>query len=309
MGGAGPPPLSASSRLAAAEAPVDVRAPRTMPGGATPGRFIDADGILLHVRCDGRGEGTCGSADAVGHPPLVYLHSLGTELRIWDPLIARLPGRLHVRLDLRGHGLSEVPTGPYRIADMAGDVLAVLADLEIERAVLVGVSIGGQIALRVALERPRSVRGLVALDTAARIGDRATWNARMDEVRAGGLEAIADAVVARWFAPSIAARDPMAQRGYRNLLLRTPVAGYLAACAALRDEDLRARLGAIDCPSLVLCGSEDTATPPALVRGLAAALPRARYREIEDAGHLPCIDRPDRTARHLASFRDDLASD
>ena len=264
--------------------------------------FVDADGVMLHVRREAAARAPAHADRADGIPSLVYLHSLGTDLRIWDGVVARLPEHEHLRIDLRGHGLSDVPAGDYTIARMTDDVIAVLEQVGLQRTVVVGVSVGGQIALRAALARPASVVGVVALDTAARIGDRATWDARIAAVRAGGIEAIADAVVERWFAASIADRAPLARRGYRNLLLRAPVAGYLATCAALRDEDLTPHLAALRQPVLVMCGSDDTATPPALVQDLAAALPRARYLELDDTGHLPCIDRPDVTARHIGAF-------
>lgn len=267
-------------------------------GAAT---FVDADGVTLHARVDEPTE-----PPAAGALPLVFVHSLGTDLRIWDAVIARLPGFLRVRVDLRGHGLSDAPSGDYALATLAGDVLHVLDRVSLADAVFVGVSIGGQVALQVALDAPERVAGLVLLDTAARIGDRAGWEARRDEVRAHGLAASADAVVGRWFPPVSRARDPLAPRGYRNLLLRTPVDGYLGACAALRDADLRDRTADVASPALVLCGADDEATPPALVRGLADALPDARYAEIAGAGHLPCLDRPDHVARHVAAFLDEL---
>ena len=260
-------------------------------------RFVSLRGITLHVRRDG--PPPAGAGDA---PTLVYLHSLGTDMRIWDDVVARLPGHSHLRLDLRGHGLSDAPPGEYTITAMTEDLLALLSHAGVGHAVLIGISIGGQIALRAALERPQLAAGLIVLDTAARIGEVGSWEERMAEVRRGGLAAIADEVVGRWFAPSIRERDPLAPRGYRNLLLRTPASGYVSACAALRDEDLSGGLAAIARPVLVMCGSEDAATPPSLVRGLARALPRALYVEIEDAGHLPCIDRPDVTADHIAAF-------
>jgi 3-oxoadipate enol-lactonase len=270
---------------------------RPSAGAAT---FVDVDGVTLHARID---EPTPPSAPEA--PPLVFVHSLGTELRIWDDVVARLPANRRVRVDLRGHGLSDAPPGDYTLAGLASDVLGVLDHVGVAKAVFVGVSIGGQVALQAALDAPQRVAGLVLLDTAARIGDRAAWEARRAEVRAEGLAASADAVVGRWFAP--ASRDPSAFRGYRNLLLRTPAAGYLGACAALRDADLRDLAAGIAAPALVLCGSEDAATPPALVRGLADALPDARYVEVEGAGHLPCLDRPDEVAAHVAAFLRRLA--
>lgn len=268
------------------------------PSGAAV--FVDVDGVTLHARVDAP-ETTAAVA------PLVFVHSLGTDLRIWDAVVARLPATQRVRIDLRGHGLSDAPSGDYALATLAADVLGVLDQLGVAAAVFVGVSIGGQVALQAALDRPERVAGLVLLDTAARIGDRAGWEERRAEVRAHGLVASAEAVVGRWFPPASRARDPLAPRGYRNLLVRTPVAGYLGACAALRDADLRDRMGDIALPTLVLCGAEDTATPPALVRGLADAIPNARYAEIAGAGHLPCLDRPDEVAGHVAAFLDGIA--
>lgn len=262
--------------------------------------FVDVGGVTLHARVDP-------PATAAAAPPLVFVHSLGTELRIWDAVVAQLPANRRVRVDLRGHGLSDAPSGDYALATLAADVLGVLEQLGVGAAVFVGVSIGGQVALQAALDRPERVAGLVLLDTAARIGDRAAWEARRSEVRAHGLAPSAEAIVGRWFPPASRARDPLAPRGYRNLLVRTPVAGYLGACAALRDADLRDRIADIAQPTLVLCGAEDTATPPALVRGLADALPNARYAEIAGAGHLPCLDRPDEVAAHVTAFLDDLA--
>ena len=265
------------------------------PPTSGPATFLDADGVLLHVRCD---EPTSPAAGETS-PPLLFLHSLGTELRIWDAVVAHLPGFRRARFDLRGHGLSDAPAGDYALATLAADALRVLDHVGAERAVLVGVSIGGQVAMQVALDAPERVAGLVLLDTAARIRDRDAWEARRDEVRNGGLASGADAVVGRWWPASSHAVE---RRGYRNLLLRTPVAGYLGACAALRDADLRPRTSDVTAPALVLCGAEDTATPPALVQALAASLPDARYVEIAGAGHLPCLDRPAEVAAHVASF-------
>lgn len=272
--------------------------------------FLEAAGIALHGRREAAtaasaaasaAASVAGSAAAAA-PTLVYLHSLGAELRIWDGVVARLPSYDHLRLDLRGHGTSEVPAGEYTVAAMAGDVLAAIETVGIERAVAIGISVGGQVALRMALARPERIAGVVALDTGARIGDVASWSDRIAAVRRGGIAAVADAVVARWFGPGFAQRDPLAPRGYRQMLLRTSVLGYLETCAALRDEDLTDQLAGLGLPVLVLCGSLDTATPPNLARRLARALPRGRYAEIAGAAHLPCIDRPGDVAGHIDAF-------
>jgi pimeloyl-ACP methyl ester carboxylesterase len=183
--------------------------------------FVDVDGVTLHARVDEP------AAAAVDAPTLVFVPSLGTELRMWDAVVTRLPATRRVRVDLRGHGLSDAPPGDYALATLASDVLGVLDRLGVAEAVFVGVSIGGQVALQAALDAPERVAGLVLLDTAARIGDRAGWEARRAEVRAEGLAASADFVAGRWFPPASRARDPLVARGYRNLVLRTPDAGYL----------------------------------------------------------------------------------
>ena len=238
----------------------------------------------------------------MGSPPLLFLHSLGTDLRIWDGVVARLPGHACLRLDLPGHGLSDVRGGDDSVAWIALAILDVLEQLGVDRAVWIGISVGGQIALRAALERPHQVAAVVALDTGARIADRDAWEARMAAVRSGGLAAVADEVVARWFAPATSAQDPAVVRGYRNLLLRTPVAGYLGTCAALRDEDLNPHLRHISQRVLVACGSHDTATPPALNQALANGLPQGLYVEIAGAGHLPCLDHAQAVAHHIDGF-------
>jgi 3-oxoadipate enol-lactonase len=116
------------------------------------------------------------------------------------------------------------------------------------------------------------------------------------------MAGLADALVARWFAASFAQREPAAYRGYRNMLARMPVEGYLATCATLRDADLREVVQTIQAPALVLCGDEDVATPPSVGRALAEALPHARFALIEQAGHLPCIEQPAALAAQLDQF-------
>ena len=259
--------------------------------GMASGRssFVAADGLTLHARADERGEG----------PALVYLNSLGSDLRIWDGVVERLGG-YHLRHDLRGHGLSDAPAGPYSIGDMARDLRRVIDQAGLQRPIIVGISVGGLIALRFALAWPDTVAGLVICDSAARIGSAEAWNERIAAVEADGLDAVAPAVVARWFSAGFADRATLA--GYRNMLRRTPARGYTATCAALRDEDLRGRVAEIDVPALVLCGSEDLPTPPEQGRQLASSLPRGRFLEIGATGHLPCLERPEAVAGAIAEF-------
>ena len=247
----------------------------------------------LHYRSDGDPQGT----------PLVLIHSLGTDLRLWDDLIARLDPALRlVRFDLRGHGLSAEPTGDLTLVDFSADLVALLEHLEIDKAVLLGISIGGLIALDFALRNPARVSSLILVDTAARIGTPELWQTRVDTLRAYGMEHLADSILARWFAPDFAARRPIQFQGLRTLFIHNSVAGYTAACAALRDADLRDEVPQITAPTLVLCGAQDAATPPEVVQELAQSLPNAHFAVLPGVGHTPPLEGPQIMADEIHTF-------
>lgn len=252
--------------------------------------FARIDGLFLHHRFrPGRGRA------------VVFLNSLGTDLRIWDAVIDALPACLPVLgMDARGHGLSQ--TAPASVERLADDVAALMTCHGIETALVCGVSLGGLVAQALALAHADRVSGLVLSNTAARIGDAASWQARLDALAHGGLESMADAVVERWFSSAYRHEWPTAAAGYRAMLVRTPLEGYADACRALRDCDLRHRLGGIDVPTLCIAGERDEATPPATVRELAAGIRGARCVEIASVGHLPCVEVPDVVAGHVTDL-------
>ena len=262
-------------------------------------QFIQANNVVLNCCLSGNPDGV----------PLVFVNSLGTDLRIWDEVVPRFEQNYRVvRYDKRGHGLSECPPAPYSIRDHAEDLVALLDVLAVNStnvestAVFIGISVGGMIAQEVAAAWPERVNKLVLCDTAAKIGTAEMWNKRIDTLRAEGMEALADPILSRWFAPGFQSQQPVAYRGYRHMLTRTPVTGYTGTCEAIRDADLTEATRQIQAPTLVLCGAEDGATTPDLVRGLAALLPNARYQEIGNAGHLPCVEQPEVTAVHIQTF-------
>lgn len=238
-------------------------------------------------------------------PALVFINSLGTDLRLWDKVVPFFAGRCRViRYDKRGHGLSDCPPAPYSIRDHATDLAGLLDQLGVKRAILVGISVGGMIALDFAAAWPERVQALVLCDTAAKIGTAVLWNERITAVRQNGIAFLQTAILDRWFAPSFKANQPAAYRGYANMLNRMPAEGYAGTCAAIRDADLTEAARAITAPALVLCGAEDLATPPQLVRGLCDLIPGADYREIPAAAHLPCLEQPAIMAAHMAQFMD-----
>lgn len=165
--------------------------------------------------------------------------------------------------------------------------------------ILVGVSVGGMISLDFAAQHPQRVQAMVLLDTAGKIGDADVWNQRIDTLEQHGMAHLVEAILDRWFALDV----PKALRQAGHIMLtRTPIDGYTGTCAAIRDADLRPTLAALTMPTLVLCGAEDSATPPALVQELAGALPNATFQEVNNAGHLPCWEQPNATAHAIKTF-------
>jgi len=247
-----------------------------------------------------------------GHPdaPLVvFANSLGTDLRIWDGVLEQLgAGIQSLCYDMRGHGLSDAPPAPYSLDDHIDDLAGLLADLHIEQAILCGISVGGMIALGLAARRPDMVRGLILCDTAHKIGSKALWNERIEQIRQLGIESIADAILERWFSKSYFQAAPEAVTGWRNMLVRTPVEGYIGTCAALRDADLTAAAESLKLPVCCLCGSKDGATPPDLVRSMSMLIAGSRFQLVKGAGHLPCIEAPEALAALIDTFMAEIQS-
>jgi 3-oxoadipate enol-lactonase len=254
---------------------------------------LSRDFGTLHVRVDGPDAG----------PAVVFANSLGTDLRLWDMVLPLLPQGLRlIRYDKRGHGLSE-GGGGQTIEDHRDDAIAVIEAFARGPAVLVGLSMGGLIAQAVASHRPDLALALVLSNTAAKLGTAESWQVRIAAVEAGGVASIADAVMERWFAAPFRATAELAL--WRQMLANASAAGYIAACQALASADQRAATAALRCPTLVIGGSEDGASPPEVVRATAALIPGATYREIAGAGHLPCVEAPQAWAALVAPFLKD----
>lgn len=238
-------------------------------------------------------------------PVLILIGSLGTRLTMWDPQVAALSDRFRVvRCDVRGHGGSPVPVGPYAISDLGADLVALLDTLAIERAHVCGLSIGGMTSLWVAAHAPERVHRLVACCTTARFepGAAEGYLGRARLVRTDGLEDIADAVIGRWFTDDFAAARPEVVGRMRADLIATPREGYAACCEALAALDLTAELGRIAAPTLVIAGADDVATPPAYGEAIAAAVPGARREILADAAHLANLERPEQVNQLLTEF-------
>jgi 3-oxoadipate enol-lactonase len=224
---------------------------------------------------------------------VVFINSLGTDFRIWDELVEPLAKeRRVIRFDKRGHGLSSHDEPAATIADFAADLAGLLDHLRPGAATIVGLSIGGLIAQELYRLRPDLVASLVLNDTGHKIGTDEFWRGRIATVEGGGIEAIADSVMERWFTAEYRGNHPEMIAGWRTMLARTPKEGYLAACRAISKADLTAGAGRIRAPATVIVGDQDLSTPPALAREIASLVPGAKLEIISGAGHLPCIEKP-----------------
>jgi 3-oxoadipate enol-lactonase len=239
-----------------------------------------------------------------GAPVLVLSCSLGTDRTMWDPQLAALGERFRLlRYDLRGHGASPVPPGPYSIAELGGDLVALLDRLDVDRASLCGVSIGGMLSLWMAAHHPARVERMVVCCTSAYIDPTGSYRDRAAAVRADGMEPLADAALERWFTPEFRRTHPDVAAHMRSVLVSLAREGYAGCCEALADMDLRGDLPAVQAPTLVIAGAEDPATPPAHGAVIAEAVAQAQLEVLSPAQHLANIERADRVTelilRHL----------
>jgi 3-oxoadipate enol-lactonase len=255
--------------------------------------FARLNGVVLHYDSGG-------SADL---PPLVFANSLGTDFRIWDAVAERLSNRYRVvRYDKRGHGLSEAPPPPYALTDHVADLTALIDHLGVEKTAMVGLSVGGLIAQGLAALHPERIAALVLSNTAHKIGTEASWNERIATVEAGGVAAVADIVMQRWFTPAYRRPDNADFAGYLAMFVRTPVDGYVGTCASVRDADLTESTRALKLPVLCIAGDQDGTTPPEVVRSMAELIRNSEFRIIGDAGHIPCIEQPEAVAGLIGTF-------
>lgn len=252
---------------------------------------LKANGIATHWREDGNPEGF----------PVIFANSLGTDLRMWDQLLPLLPNEFrYLRYDVRGHGLTQTSDGPYSIEMLVSDVEALLDQLQVGPVIFVGLSIGGMIGQGLAASRPDLVKALVLSNSAACMGNTPMWRARMEQIEQGGLEALADTILDRWFGAHF--RESPQVPAWRALLTRTPQEGYLGCCAALAVADLTATTRELRVPTLGIAGSEDGASTPELVEATCQLIKGSTFHVIPGAGHIPCIEKPEQYAAILLPF-------
>lgn len=236
-------------------------------------------------------------------PVVLLMGSLGSTLQMWDPQLPALASRLRVvRYDPRGHGRSPVPPGPYSLDDLADDAVALLDRLQVRRAHLVGLSLGGMTAMRLAAREPARVGRLAVLCSTALFASASPWHERAAAVRAGGTGVVAEAVVERWFTPAGATTKRVT--AMRAMVASTPAEGYASCCEAIAAMDLRADLPRIQAPTLAIAGADDPATPPEHLAAIAEAIPAARLQVLPRAAHLVSVEQADAVNAALLAHLD-----
>ncbi|WP_454019984.1 3-oxoadipate enol-lactonase [Azospirillum sp. Marseille-Q6669] len=258
---------------------------------------INANGVELHYELSG----------PAGAPVVVFSNSIGTTLEMWDAQVPALSGRYRcLRYDSRGHGRSAVIDRPATIGDLAADLAGLLDALGIEKAHVVGLSLGGMTAQAFAIEHPDRVAGLVLMATAACLPPPEGWEQRARTVCRDGMEAIVDAIIPRWFTPPFIESSGEAVAAIRERFLKNDPRGYAACCRAIRDMDLREAIPAIGSPTLIVAGADDPATPVPLMEDIRARISGAEMVVLPRAAHLLAVERADRVNQHLLGFLDTL---
>ena len=236
-----------------------------------------------------------------GAPVVAFSNSIGTTHRMWDAQAEALADPYQVlRYDTRGHGGSPVASGSAIIEALADDLAGLLDALQIGRAHVVGLSLGGMTAQALAARHPGRVRGLVLMATSAYLPQG--WEVRAATVRSQGMGAIADAVLARWFTPDFAATHPDAVAPHRERFVAMEPEGYAACCSAIGGMDLRPSNASIAAPTLIVAGADDPATPVAMMEEIRGRIPDAELVVLPRAAHLLSVERADAVNAHLGAF-------
>lgn len=231
----------------------------------------------LEYRMDGPPQG----------PVMLLSNSLASDLSMWQPQMAPLmdAGFRVLRYDSRGHGASEAPPGPYTMEMLAGDALALLDHLGLEKASVMGCSMGGMVAQMLAARHPQRVERLVLTATACYMPQPGVWDERIAAVRAGGMASVTDSTIDRWFTTSGQARMAGDVAAVKAIVGATSAEGFCACCAAIRDMDQRESITAITAPTLVIVGELDPGTPVSAAQAIHERIAGSELVVIPQAAH------------------------
>jgi len=257
--------------------------------------LIKANGMQMNYEFSGRKDS----------PVVMLSHSLGSSLVMWDPQMKILEVRFQVlRYDIRGHGKSEAPTGPYTLELLGEDAIALFDALRIDQVHWLGLSMGGMIGQAVALNHPKRLRSLALCDTAAAIAAEAQpiWQERLDAVREKGVESQLEPTMERWFTPSFLKMNPPMLGVIRKQFLATPAQGYIGCIEAIRKLNYLDRLPEIKIPTLIMVGEDDPGTPVSASEAMHKKISNSKLVIIKSARHFSNVEQSEVFNTNLLSF-------
>jgi len=242
--------------------------------------MIQSDGCQLHVEVEG----------PENAPVLMLCNSLGTDLHMWDGQVKPATQQFRlVRYDRRGHGQSSAPKGPYNMEMLGRDALAIMDGVGVGKVNWCGLSMGGMVGMWLGANAPQRINRLVLSNTAAYMADKGIWNERFKTVRDGGMKAIADGTMERWFTKGFRDRAPQAVARLKEMVLSTPVEGYIGCGEAVRDMDHREIIRKITAPTLIIGGQHDPGTTVEAAEFMRDRIPGAQL-VVLDAAHIANVE-------------------
>ncbi|HWV53182.1 3-oxoadipate enol-lactonase [Pseudorhodoplanes sp.] len=226
-------------------------------------------------------------------PVLMLSSSLGTTKHMWDPQMAAFTAKYRVvRYDRRGHGKSGVTKGPYSMELLSRDAIAVMDGLNLDEVNWLGLSMGGMEGMWLGANAGNRIDKLILSNTSTYYPDKTPWNTRIENVtRAGSVAAIADTVINAWLTQTFQKNNPAETARMKEMMIATPVEGYIACCAAVRDMDHREIIKSITAPTLIIAGSKDMATNVEAAEFIRDRIKGAKLA-IVDAAHISNVEQP-----------------
>ena len=246
---------------------------------------VDVNRTTINYRFDGPEQGQV----------VMLSNSLASDLAMWDSQVPDLvkAGYRVLRYDSRGHGRSAVPHGPYTIEMLAGDAVGLLDALGLDKIHFCGLSKGGMVGQMLGIQNAGRLLSLVLSSTSAYIGPRKIWDEFIETVRNNGMSAVVDATIDRWFTKKGQARLSSDVEKFRRSILETPIDGFCACCAAIRDMDLRDSISSISNRTLVIVGEHDLGTPVSESELIHERIASSVLTVIPDAAHLVNVEKAD----------------
>jgi 3-oxoadipate enol-lactonase/4-carboxymuconolactone decarboxylase len=254
---------------------------------------VRANGVDLHYELTG----------PAGAPVIAFAHSIGATMHMWDAQVSAFAGRYRcLRYDTRGHGASEVIAEPATVDTLADDLAGLLDALGIERAHVVGLSLGGMTGQAFALRYPERLDRLALVATSAEM-DKAVWRERIEIVKREGYDSFIDVtMVPRWFTPAFAEAHPDVVAGFRARMLGNDPHGYAASANVIATLDLPDRISGITAPTIIIVGADDPATPVAMSERIRSLIPHAEMVVIPKAAHIVAVEQAEVLNGYLGAF-------